>query len=341
MARNMKKTNADCFANIQSLLDEDLAEKVPNCIRYICTTEEEKIWLKSLSIQYSYRFSRDSFALLLCLNQYNYLCLINIEEEDSKLPPYLEEIPVNAGLVTVLGAEKFLLYKIPRRQQFQILDELLYDTSAIGYHGHQHDDIMKYFSIHCYQIVGETGDVDIRANINMFYQILCQAVFEFDWANNPYTQVSKEAWEKSFYEGALSKINFKSLLMAYTALTWDIAYLYLYQCLEDKFTCEAVRSLHGHLGVNMTEQELSDLLYQELSWQPRDMDGIESIINSYSDSVGVQFLQKIANGEKLSKLIYSIRNSIVHETKAARIPLEDNIRWENAIVGILYLLLDI
>lgn len=91
----------------------------------------------------------------------------------------------------------------------------------------------------------------------------------------------------------------------------------------------------------MTEQELSDLLYQELSWQPRDMDGIESIINSYSDSVGVQFLQKIANGEKLSKLIYSIRNSIVHETKAARIPLEDNIRWENAIVGILYLLLDI
>ena len=46
MARNMKKTNADCFANIQSLLDEDLAEKVPNCIRYICTTEEEKIWLK-------------------------------------------------------------------------------------------------------------------------------------------------------------------------------------------------------------------------------------------------------------------------------------------------------
>lgn len=108
----MKKTNADCFANIQSLLDEDLAEKVPNCIRYICTTEEEKIWLKSLSIQYSYRFSRDSFALLLCLNQYNYLCLINIEEEDSKLPPYLEEIPVNAGLVTVLGAEKFLLYKI-------------------------------------------------------------------------------------------------------------------------------------------------------------------------------------------------------------------------------------
>lgn len=341
MARDMKSANASCFANIQLLLDEDLAEKAPNCIRYICTTEEEKIWLKSLKIQYSYKFSRDSFALLLCLNQSNYLCLINIGEEDSKPPPCLEEIPVNAGLVTVLGAEKFLSYKVPRRQQLQILDEILYDTSAIGYHGHQCDDIMKFFSVHCYQIVGENEDVDIRENVNMFYQILCQAVFEFDWANNPYTQVSKEAWEKSFYEGTLSKINFKSLLMAYTALTWDIAYLYLYQCLEDKFTCEAVRSLHSHLGVNMTEQELSDLLYQELSWQPRDIDGIESILNNYAGSIGVQFLQKIAHEENLPKFIYSIRNSIVHETKAARIPLEDNTSWENTIAGILYLLLDI
>lgn len=66
-----------------------------------------------------------------------------------------------------------------------------------------------------------------------------------------------------------------------------------------------------------------------------------SITNSYADSVGVQFLQKIANGEKLPKFIYSIRNSIVHETKAARIPLEDNTRWESVIAGILYLLLDI
>lgn len=341
MARNMKETNIACFANIQLLLDESLTEKVPSCTRYICTNEEEKIWLKLLKIKYSFRFSRDSFALLLCLNQCNYLCLINMGGEDCKLPSCLEEIPVNAGLVTVLGAEKFLFYKVSRRQQLQILDEILYDTSAIDYHGHQCDDIMKFFSVHCYQIVGENEDVDIRENINMFYQILCQAVFEFDLANNPYTQVSKEAWEKSFYEGTLSKINFKSLLMAYTALTWDIAYLYLYQCLEDKFTCEAVRSLHSHLGVNMTEQELSDLLYQELSWQPRDVEGIESIVNSYADSVGVQFLQKIANEEKLPKFIYSIRNSIVHETKAARIPLEDSTSWENVIAGILYLLLDI
>ena len=83
------------------------------------------------------------------------------------------------------------------------------------------------------------------------------------------------------------------------------------------------------------------MLYDELSWQPRDIDGIQSIINNCHDTKGVEILQMLAEGEDLPKYIYSIRNSIVHETKDARIPLTDDAKWENIIEGMLYLLLEI
>lgn len=234
-----------------------------------------------------------------------------------------------------------LTSKMDRERQLQILDKVMYDTTEVEYHGHYWNDIMDFFlPVHCYQINLNEVDVDIRENINVFYQILCQAMFEASAENNPYTKKSKNVWGKIFYEGSLSEINFKNLLMSYIALTWDITYLYLYQCLEDRFACEAVRPLLGRLNVDITESDLNTLLYEELSWQPRDLDGIEKILKKYPVAKGVSLLQELAGEENLSKYIYSLRNSIVHESKDARIPLNDNSTWENVIEGILYLLLE-
>ena len=323
-------------------MDEDVAEKVSSSKRYIATNDEDKNWLQNLNIGYSFRIARDAYALLLYLKSQDYLCLINIEKKSNRIPFLLEEILVNAGLITVLGSEGYLTPKVPHALQLRICDEVMYDTKAIDYHGHQWEDIKMLFpTVYCYKINLENEDVDIRENINLFYQILCQIIFEFDAGNNPYTNDLKSIWEKIFYEGTLSKINYKSLLMSYIALTWDISYLYLYQCIEDKFACNSVRSLHKRLGVEIPEQDLSRVLYEELSWQPRDLEGIESIIKECSNSLGIDLLKELALEEGLAKYIYSIRNSIVHETKAAKIPLEDNSKWEKLIKGILYILMDI
>ena len=342
MSRNMKNANKVFFSNILSMLDEDLAHQVPDCVRYISTSDEDKRWLKFLSIEYSFRMARDTFALLLNLEDNKYLCLINIRAIDEKLPPCLTTIPVNAGLITVLGAEGYLTSKVDRDRQLQIVDSVMYETSDIGYHGHQWSDIMNLFlPVHCYEINLDGVDADIQENKNVFYQILCQVMFEADAGNNPYTEKSKNVWEKIFYEAALSEINFKNLLMSFIALTWDISYLYLYQCLEDKFACEVVHPLLKRLNVDITELDLNRMLYDELSWQPRDLDGIERILNKCSNSKGVNLLQPLAGSENLSKYIYSLRNSIVHETKDTRIPLNDNLKWESVIEGILYLLLEV
>ena len=342
MARNMIEANVTFFANIQSMLDEDLSIEVINSKRYIATNKSDQFWLKHLIIKHSFRITKDAFALLLCLKNDDYLCLINIIGTTSNLPPYLTELPLNAGLITVLGSEGYLTPKVNWNQQLQIFNEVMYQTSDIDYHGHQWNDIMVLFPpVHCYKIdLGET-DVDIRENENAFYQVLCQAAFEIDFRNNPYTEISRGAWERVFYEGKLSQIKYKTLFMSYIALTWDISYLHLYQCLEDKFACEAVHSLHKRLDVGLSEMDLSRLLYEELSWQPKDIEGIEHLIENRKNTKGVDILQTVAGDEQLPRFIYSVRNSIVHETKAARIPLSDNKKWEKTIEGILYFLLDL
>lgn len=341
MSRNMKTANSLFFKNILSVMDEDIAEKVSPAIRYITTNNEDKNWLQNLIIRHSFRIARDAYALLLCLKSEDYICLVNIEKKSNGIPYLLDEILVNSGLITVLGSEGYLTPKLPHSLQLQIYDKVMYDTETIDYHGHQWEDIKMLFpSVYCYKINLEYGDVEIRENMNLFYQILCQVVYEFDAGNNPYTDDLKYVWEKIFYEGKLSNINYKSILMSFIALTWDISFLYLYQCLEDKFACNSVRSLHKKLGVGISEQDLSRVLYEELSWQPRDLEGIESIIKECSNPLGIELLKELALEQGLAKYIYSIRNSIVHETKAAQIPLEDNSKWEKLIKGILYILMD-
>ena len=46
MSRNMKEENIKFFCNICDSLDEELAERVPDCIRYISTNENDKEWLR-------------------------------------------------------------------------------------------------------------------------------------------------------------------------------------------------------------------------------------------------------------------------------------------------------
>lgn len=172
----MKETNKLFFSNILSRLEEDLAKRIPNAIRYIATTEDEKIWLKSLRIKYSFRISRDTFALLVYLEHKDYLCLINIGTVDGKLSPCMSDVPVNAGLITVLGSEGYLTPKFDHVRQLQIYENVMYDTSEIvGYQGHQWNEIMDWFpSVHCYKLNLEEEDADIRENLNLFYKVLCQ-----------------------------------------------------------------------------------------------------------------------------------------------------------------------
>lgn len=312
---------------------------MPDCIRYIATNEEDKEWSKRVNIKRTHRFSKNAYGLLLLLHEKEYLCLINTNGCIQKLPDVLKETVVSVGLVTVLGAEGLLTPKIDRTLQEEIYDKVLYETFD-DYHGHEWKEIEQYFpAVYCYEIDLKDDAVDIRENANAFFLVLAKVAIEFDMSNNPYSDISKDAWERIIYEGNLHSIQFKNVLLAYTSLSWDISYLYLYQCLEDKFAYESVQSLYNKLALRISPQTLSCMLYDELSWQPKDLDGIDKIIQRCSpESNAIKILKSICEDQKLAKFIYSMRNRIVHETRETPIPLTDNERWEKAIAAMLYLL---
>lgn len=337
----MKEENKNFFRNIRDSLDREVAGRVPECIRYISTSNEDEEWLKHVRINRIHRFSKNAYAILLLYAEKEYLCLINTNTCIGKLPDVLKEADVNAGLATVLGANGLLTPKVDQTMQSEIYDKVLYETFD-GYSGHEWKEMERYFpSVYCYEISLKDEEVDIRENANAFYWVLAQVAIEFDMGNNPFSEISKDAWEKIIYEGNLASTEFKNLLLAYTALSWDISYLYLYQCLEDKFAYESVRTLYDKLGLSITQQELSHMLYDELSWQPKDLDSIERIIKKCSpESKGVNILKSICGDQTLAKYIYSMRNRIVHETRETIIPLTDNESWEKVIAGMLYLIND-
>lgn len=341
----MIEANIRFFSNIISSLDDDLAKQVKDEARYVATDDSDKNWLKKVSIVFSFRFSRDTYALQLRLDDEDYLCLVNVIPPEKDPPLTLHEVSANPGLITVLGANGYLTPAIPRQRQLEILDGVLYDIDMIAadFNGYQWSDISKWFPpVLCYRIDLSSEDAEIQENRNLFYQILSQIAYEFRLHSNPFTKLSLDVWEKVIYEETVSRIEFKNLFLSFTALTWDISYLYLYQCLEDKFACEAVRGLYRRLDLSIGECELNKILYDELSWQPKDLDAIRKLIEGIGPtSPGRRFISDVADGESIEKYLYSLRNSVVHETRETRIPSDDNIKWEKVIAGMLYFLIEL
>lgn len=336
----MIEENEKFFSNVCDNLDKELAERVPHCTRYISTNETEKQWLKYVRINRIHRFAKSTYGLLLEHQSKDYLCLINTSPCIGKLPEILHEIDLNAGLATVLGAAGMLTPKPSKPLQLDIYDRVLYQTFD-DYKGHDWEDIRQFFpNAYCYEITSTDERINIRNNINAFYWILSQVAIEFNMGNNPFGLTSKSAWEKIIYEGNPESVQYKNILLSYTALSWDISFLYLYQCLEDKFAYESVYNLHSRLKLeSITPQDFSRMLYDELSWQPKDLDGIERIINKCPpESECIKILKSLSGEQSTAKYIYSMRNGIVHETRETIVPLTDDETWDKVIAGMLYLL---
>lgn len=100
--------------------------------------------------------------------------------------------------------------------------------------------------------------------------------------------------------------------------------------------------LHKKLEIKQSEQELSYALYDELSWQPKDQESLQCIIKKCpSTCTGITLLETLSGNMDLGKWIYSMRNRIVHETRDAMIPLDQDENWATAIAGLIYIIKEI
>ncbi len=139
-----------------------------------------------------------------------------------------------------------------------------------------------------------------------------------------------------------SRFSVKTILLSYISNSWDIAYLYLYQCIEDEFVRYAINGLYTKLELSITIDNFYALLYDETQWQPRDIESVDAVFSRISKaSIGIEKLKSVCGDMKTSKWIYKLRNSIVHQTHEALIPTHDDAKWNTVIHGVLTILTEI
>jgi hypothetical protein len=346
MARNMKISNKTFFDNvINSKILEEYFDDIPDCTRYIKTDDSGKHWLKKSTITQSFKFAKNAYAIAILFNDNEYICLINSNVTFTSPIDNFDYVELNSGLFTYLGSEGYLNIKDGMNNS-TVLDKVLYDGSLLGseYNGHDFESIKPCFTdIICFKVDFFALDIYITEQPNMFYWVLCNLLIKLNiFSNNEYNEETLTAWGKIIFEQPLfDKINYKGLLHSYCALTWDITYLYLYQCLEDVFTIKSSTSLYEKLNSTIEMSTFTTLLYEELQWQPRDLDAIESILSNLDDpSIAKQKIESVCNGMDIAKWLYKTRNDIVHETKDTTTLFPDDKNWNKAIAGMICLILE-
>lgn len=343
MSRNMSEMNTLFFENVIEQLDGIESDSVNlECKRYIKTSARDKDWLKDSKIIFSHRFARQSHAVIIEYNKELFVCITNSNAEKDCIVENFECQDLNSGLFTLLGAKKFLDLQKSNRKEAK--NSLLYDTSEVeNYEGHIMDDIYRLFiDVSCFRVVEPFEKAENDETGVSYFKLLSTLVVQLKhFSHNDYDEDTKKMWERIIFEDFLEKISYKGIVMAYCALTWDITYLYLYQYLEDIFIRHAIKSLHVELGIGISIPEFGKKLYNNLSWQPKDLDSIRAIFNNLNENSSAKStIECICNGMDVSKWLYTMRNSIVHETREANIPLEDNTKWNKAITGVLRLLIE-
>jgi len=343
MNRNMIQINEEFFDHaIRRCARDDVID----CKRYISTDKEDKNWIKNLLEGKRFKFSRNSYAQLVELDDSEYICLINSKCEPPHHIENFEYIDVNPGLFTLLGSWD-LLHFADGVHSSEIINEVLQDTEMIeGYTGHIYDEIRdKFVDILCYKVSMFESDVKANSDSRFFHWAVLNLILQLSvFHNNNYDAETLQVWDKLVYEQSFEKTNYRSVLLSYCAMTWDVSYLYLYQCLEDAFAENAVASLHSQLGLGLEDVsllELSGLLYEELQWQPRDKDAIKSLlkrVDATSDIYAI--IKELANDMDPANWIYKTRNSIVHETRDLHIPFDDDVAWNLAITCLIKLSLE-
>lgn len=343
--RNMKDANQRFFSSIEeSVLLTDFPYSSSPCIRFIKTDADEKNWLKKIRLSRKFKIARDSYVLVLEYEGADYVCIINEKLQSAEYIDDFEPLEVNSGIFTFLGSEGYLKVS-PGSKITEIVDNILYDTSMIpDYCGHDFRDISSMFSeVLCFKCTLDILKGDFESEENFYYWLLCKIVVQTRlFSNNNYNLGTLTIWEEIIFDLSLfNKVNYRTLLLAYCAITWDISFLYLYQNLEDVFNLSASKALHSKLNTKILHSELCHLLYEELQWQPKDDHCLEKMVAGVGeDSRSISLIREISRSTSASKWIYKTRNSIVHQTTNFGINLDDDDTWNKAISAIVCLIID-
>lgn len=190
-------------------------------------------------------------------------------------------------------------------------------------------DVKDIFSCALEDIASVYEDVRVfelsQASVSSPFAVLCHLAARFRTARSPFVPV--EIIDVSRRLLQLQNAPYENIYLSLSASHWKHAFIEIYRVLEGLYYFGWMHGIKQVIGVNYAEHDLYLTLRDQLSWRYKERTSIVKLFEvvpravlSVHDPVGIKSLSgrfenqtDIAVMSRFAHLIYSIRNSNVHQ----------------------------
>lgn len=190
-------------------------------------------------------------------------------------------------------------------------------------------DVKDIFSCTLEDIASEYEDVRVfelsQASASSLFAVLCHLAARFRTARSPFVPV--EIIDVSRRLLLLQSAPYENIYLSLSASHWKHAFIEIYRVLEGLYYFGWMHGLKQNFGGNYAEHDLYLMLQDQLSWKYKENASIVKLFEivprgvlSGHDPVDIKSLSgcfenhtDVAVMNRFARLVYSIRNSNVHQ----------------------------
>ncbi len=311
-------------------------------VRFITTNDEEKEIIKRFKIGKKEKITQKIEFSLGFFKEDNYLIIIgpNTDELTEDLLNFGPN-EINAGWFTIIVNLMNIEIKVDS-SIYEIKDRLdnryLNHQSQSSYPGHDFLEISTFFkSIHVFKINTRTSDQNLYRNAGLF---LCSSV---KLLNLNIDRKLLEIYKDTFLEIS-NNLPYERILDSLISMRWKDSFLDTYRCIERLFSYIHVNNLYKDLSLTLNIHDFIKKIEDHLKWKPKENIAIDLIFSTCTEPEKDFFLavRKKIDGKTEphdigTKLIYCLRNSIVHDRTNDDKTYEilDEKDWTDLVCGML------
>lgn len=308
----MKNANEFLFKKLADVIDCDSLD-LSRSIKYITSTPEDKMWLKSVKflINEDLFIDRHSFFALAEFEGQNYILqigfgpAINIDED-------LLLIPDNGGIFVALVADLDLPMLDRDDLKLNIQEEIFLPSNDGDKVGFYFQEISKFFvKYFIYKINPDSTLLNQDNRLTLQKSALYLLSFSL---NAIYLKTSEKTLESVRFIARLDVdlLPFDRVFRAFIERRYEHAFLDLYRCIEMLFSLKKIDELKARLNLVLKHLEISADVEAALGWRPVEKSALSEIVNQLPTGI-IEALQKcFKNDSEICTNIYSLRNECVH-----------------------------
>lgn len=332
--RSMIKANTLAFNYLISDLNVKFQITEQKAKRYIKTNFLEKNILKNTKILDTKTIHPNLSAILVEYQTRKFIVIVGLKiEEDQIDTSHFSVHPSNAGLLTILLAEK-LLSLAHHINGLQFQDVIMSQHKEDIYRGHDQNDILPFLQpftlveIKSDSILFIDETLRILTNITTGVQNMLVLNFEKDTLNlvNQLTLVTTY------------KIPYRLILNSLISANFSHSFLEIYRLIERMYPLNYIKEFYQRSSSQLNFQQFAKELESSIGWRPKEDEALKKIFDNSSVSSKAlikSVAQKKGYRSNYSNYIYKIRNSIVHfRMKHEEVKLTDE-EWNDIIYGLL------